>query len=124
MKLQRPEKFNIPLAEKVLDHVIKFPDLHKQDTVGAYTCNSPGCIAGWVRFFAATAKERETVMIETLTQDKLGIYADEFHNFFGDGDEASAIETLADYIAQARAAQTTQDDYELHTNENKELIYA
>lgn len=109
MKLEHPEKFNIPLAEKVLEWVLKEPKLHDQTVIGAYDCKTPGCIAGWTWQFSGAKEYVSSRMF--AARDALGLTQQESEVVFGDFDNASAIATFRDYIEQAKAAQrvTTEE---------------
>ena len=130
MKLEHPEKFNIPLGEQVLSHVVAHPELHDQATVGVYDCNTPGCIAGWACHFAKTESHevsmarygRMDVAAQLLgfVEPNQRYYASmASRTLFGE-DEEGALEMLADFIVQAHVAQDTADQFELF--EVEELV--
>ncbi len=50
MKLSHPEKFNIEMGAKVLNHLTLHPESHLQVTV-MNECGTRGCIAGWTCTF-------------------------------------------------------------------------
>ena len=108
MKLAHPERFNIDLAIKVLDHVILNPAQHQQMTLlnvfrfSEVDCGTVGCIAGWALVFGGGVEKENR---SDYACHLLGLERDEFSEFYGDFDEQAAIETFIDYIAQARAVQ-------------------
>jgi len=130
LRLSNPEKFNIPRAEQVLSWVITHPELHDQGLVGAYDCDTPGCIAGWTCHFSGIHQGNGTFSRMDLAAQLLGLVEpdEHFHDsleiefLFGSSD-AEALEIMASYIEQARLAQHTQDDYTPFT-EQLELVLA
>lgn len=108
MKLQHPEKFNIALAEKVLDHVERFPEMHNQGVfLGSTHCGTAGCIAGWAYHLSCGAlpgMQPQTGRAR-MAQHWLGLTPTEFAEFYTEMSEYAAKRIFADYIAQAKAAQ-------------------
>lgn len=117
MKLSHPELFNIDLAQRVLDHVERFPEQHNQKVVyGPYwsdekTCGTVGCLAGWAA--QLSGQFDGSVCHSVLAVEVLGlddIDGAEFNEFFGTEDKGEAKEIFRDYIAQAQLAQYCQKD--------------
>lgn len=115
MILQHPELFDIPLAERVLEHVITSPRQHNQGyemlrlgLPGVDECAQTGCIMGWAAAFNDNKQQ-----YGRSGPDDLNITWDEYHNIYGECDNDMAIAMLRDYLAQAHVAQDVQDDYVL-----------
>jgi hypothetical protein len=112
MKLRHPEKFNTPLAEKVLTWVTLYPQAHYQDWEFDH-CSQTGCLMGWAAVFSGIANGSASPQELVLTYE-------EWEDIFKERSNKRAVEKLKDYIVQARAAQHTPDDYTLvHSDEIK-----
>lgn len=117
MKLEHPEKFNIEIAEKVLEQVLREPQSHNQSLPFLFReetlCGSVGCIMGWASFFTHGYSDGDDSPFWNALADGdhlLGLTRDEFGEIYGDMDRDSAIATLKDFIAQAKEAQASQVD--------------
>lgn len=111
MKLQRPEKFNVALAQTVLNHVTLHPEMHNQAIV-MNSCNTAGCIAGWIWVLDKGEPMPEAIICGSGNrmddaQDILGLTTREADQLFsGVITERMAVKMLADMIRQATKHQS------------------
>lgn len=115
---------NVPLLRQTMDHILAFPDLHKQLHWASVTdCGTAYCFAGWacvLSGLAADQKELEAYMftcrlsdgesIEEKAQELLGI--DDYtasELFFGRNSTAD-LKHYVDEIAEHGAIQTCDSE--------------
>jgi hypothetical protein len=129
IRLARPEKFDLKVAEQVLDQVTRKPRSHNQlIPMADRLCGSVGCIMGWGLFFAGVPVDYSpnSEWYQRLSNGRVMGLTNiwEYAYIYTEMDKGKALEKLRDYIEQAKIAQAVQDDYVLQTADDKELIDA
>ncbi len=101
---------NTELAEKVLDHVLLYPEQHDQDVYGGKnSCGTTGCIAGWSMLLSGYTHIMEVFyrpngfsVFEPFHEGQklLGLNDEEARTVFYTFDNASAIKRLQELVFQ------------------------
>lgn len=118
---------NIKLAKKVIEHVKKYPDQHKQESYldnpnhgysleditkprkDILECGTTACLAGWALVLSPRKKRQEIVNQKFIDWTEagslaLGIESQAGYNLFNIMNEQLAIDTLKEMIAEAELA--------------------